>query len=147
MSSFICMLFLSSCFNIFSRTMFVASLISLTVYPCTWFISWSRECARTVAVVVPSPASLTVFLAASFISVAPKFSTGLINITDSATVTPSLVIIGLPIESSYITHFPEAPSVEATAFDSFSTPCMILSLACSPKVKSFTISLGLLYSI
>ena len=35
------------------------------------------ECAKTVAVVVPSPASLTVFLAASFKSLAPMFSTGL----------------------------------------------------------------------
>ena len=77
---------------------------------------------------VPSPASLTVFLAASLISVAPMFSTGSNSITDSATVTPSLVITGFPLLSSYITHLPEAPSVDLTAFASFSTPLITLLL-------------------
>ena len=107
----------------------------------------SKECASTVAVVVPSPASFTVFFAASLIKVAPMFSTGSNKTTLSATVTPSFVITGLPIASSYITHFPEAPRVDLTALASLSTPCIILFLASFPKERSFTISLGLLYSI
>ena len=119
------------------------SLIGLTV--CAYFLSFAKcnnECASTVAVVVPSPASLTVFLAASFIRVAPMFSTGSYKTTDSATVTPSFVITGLPNASSYITHFPEAPRVDFTALVSLSTPCIIFSLASIPKDRSLTISLG-----
>ena len=65
----------------------------------------------------------------TYIKVAPIFSTGSYKTTDSATVTPSFVITGFPLESSYITHFPEAPRVEETALASFSTPRIILSLA------------------
>ena len=54
----------------------------------------------TVDVVVPSPASFTVFLAASFIRVAPMFYTGCNKTTLSATVTPSFVITGFPVASS-----------------------------------------------
>ena len=64
------------------------------------FAIFNKECAKTVDVVVPSPASLTVFLAACFISVAPMFSTGCNKTTLSATVTPSFVITGLPSASS-----------------------------------------------
>ena len=64
------------------------------------FIVLSKDSASTVAVVVPSPASFTVFLAASLINVAPMFSTGSYNTTLSATVTPSLVITGFPSASS-----------------------------------------------
>ena len=56
--------------------------------------------ASTVEVVVPSPASFTVFWAASLISLAPIFSTGSSSTTEFATVTPSLVITGFPIASS-----------------------------------------------
>ena len=75
------------------------------------------------------------------------FSTGSLKTTDSATVTPSFVMTGFPNASSYMTHLPEAPKVELTAFASFSTPAIILSLPSLPKDKFFTISLGLLYSI
>ena len=91
---------------------------------------------------MPSPASFTVFFAASLIKVAPIFSTGSIKTTDSATVTPSFVITGLPLLSSYTTHFPEAPRVDLTAVASLSTPKIILPLASSPKFKSLTIKLG-----
>ena len=43
-------------------------------------------------------------LGASFISVAPMFSTGSLKTTDSATVTPSFVKTCFPNASSYITH-------------------------------------------
>lgn len=68
-----------------------------------------------MAVVVPSPASLTVLRAASFNSVAPMFSTGSLKNIESATVTPSFVMSGFPCLSSSITHWPLAPSVELTA--------------------------------
>jgi len=40
------------------------------------------------------------------------FSTGSKSIIESATVTPSFVIIGFPFASSKITHLPLAPKVE-----------------------------------
>ena len=46
-----------------------------------------------------------------------------------------------------ITHLPDAPSVDLTACDNLSTPVIILLLASLPKDRSFTNSLGLLYSI
>ena len=70
------------------------------------------------------------------------FSTGSNKTTDSATVTPSFVMTGKPLASSYITHLPEAPRVDFTALASFSTPAIILLLALLPKLTSLTISLG-----
>ena len=64
----------------------------------------------------------TVFLAASFKSVAPIFSTGSNKTIEFATVTPSLVIIGLPLSSSSNTPLPLAPKVELTACVSLSIP-------------------------
>ena len=93
------------------------------------YASFKIECASTVAVVVPSPASLTVFLAASFKSVAPIFSIGSNNTIESATVTPSFVITGFPAPSSNITRLPLAPRVELTAFVSLFIPSNSLSLA------------------
>ena len=113
-----------------SRTLVLSNLL---------YASFKIECANTVAVVVPSPASLTVFLAASLSKVAPIFSTGFKSIIESATVTPSLVIMGLPFASSKITHLPLAPKVELTAFVSFSIPLKTCSLALTPKFRFFTI--------
>ena len=73
---------------------------------------------------------------------APIFSTGSNKTTDSATVTPSFVMTGSPLASSYITHFPDAPRVDFTALASFSTPAITLFLASLPKFISLTISLG-----
>ena len=98
-------------------------------------IAW----ANTVAVVVPSPASLTVWRAASFKSVAPMFSTGSKSVIVLATVTPSFVICGFPLESSNITHLPPAPKVELTAFVSLSIPLNTLFLASLPKLRCLTI--------
>ena len=123
----------------------LSSLISSSFNASFEFVN--NECAKTVAVVVPSPASFTVFFAASLIKVAPIFSTGCNKTTLSATVTPSFVITGLPRASSYITHFPDAPSVLFTALANLSTPWIISFLASSPNVSVFTISLGLLNSI
>ena len=48
------------------------SLIETLLYSLL-FTSFNNDSAKTIAVVVPSPASLTVFLAASLIKVAPIF--------------------------------------------------------------------------
>ena len=52
--------------------------------------------ARTVAVVVPSPATSSVFLATSLTSSAPIFSYGSSSSISLAMETPSLVIVGAP---------------------------------------------------
>ena len=48
---------------------------------------------NTIAVVVPSPADIAVFSAASFTILTAKFSTGSSKLIDLATVTPSLVTV------------------------------------------------------
>src|SRR5882724_12622253 len=78
--------------------------------------------AKTVAVVVPSPAMSEVFDATSRTSCAPIFSYGSSSSISFATVTPSFVIVGLPNFLSRITLRPLGPSVALTAFASFSTP-------------------------
>ena len=124
----------------------LTSLSSQSLYSSE-FTVFSSASANTVAVVVPSPASRTVFRAASLSNVAPMFSTGSYKTTLSATVTPSFVMTGLPLASSYMTHLPEAPNVDLTALASLSTPAVILDFALSPKFNSLTISLGRLYSM
>ena len=78
--------------------------------------------ARTVAVVVPSPASSLVLLAASFTSLAPMFSALFKSSISSATLTPSLVTVGPPQLLSSTALRPRGPSVLFTAAASFSTP-------------------------
>ena len=53
-------------------------------------------CARTVAVVVPSPATSFVFVATSLTSCAPMFSKPSSSSISFAMVTPSFVIRGVP---------------------------------------------------
>jgi hypothetical protein len=65
--------------------------------------------ARTVAVVVPSPASSLVFEATDLTKAAPTFSNLLDNCIDLATVTPSLVILGAPKDCSITTFLPFGP--------------------------------------
>ena len=71
--------------------------------------------ANTVAVVVPSPATSDVLVATSFTIWAPMFSTGSGSSTSLATVTPSLVTVGLPNFLSMTTLRPLGPSVAFTA--------------------------------
>ena len=75
--------------------------------------------ARTVAVVVPSPATSLVLLAASLTSWAPRFSYGSSSSMSSATVTPSLVTLGEPQPLSSTALRPRGPSVLRTARASF----------------------------
>lgn len=67
--------------------------------------------ARTVAVVVPSPAVSLVLLATCLIKEAPMFSNLSENSIDFATVTPSLVILGAPKVWSITTFLPLGPRV------------------------------------
>ena len=53
------------------------------------------------------------------------FSNGSGSSISFATVTPSLVICGEPNFLSRMTLRPDGPSVEVTAFESFSTPARI----------------------
>ena len=71
--------------------------------------------ASTVAVVVPSPATSSVFLATSLTSSAPIFSYGSSSSISLAMETPSLVIVGAPHFFSNTTLRPLGPSVTLTA--------------------------------
>ena len=71
--------------------------------------------ARTVAVVVPSPATSSVFLATSLTSSAPIFSYGSSSSISLAMETPSLVIVGAPHFFSRTTLRPFGPRVTFTA--------------------------------
>ena len=65
--------------------------------------------ARTVAVVVPSPATSSVFLATSLTSSAPIFSYGSSSSISLAMLTPSLVMVGAPHFFSSTTLRPLGP--------------------------------------
>ena len=80
--------------------------------------SFTIDCARTVAVVVPSPATSSVFFATSFTSSAPTFSSGSSSSISFAMDTPSFVIVGAPHFFSRTTLRPFGPSVIFTAFAS-----------------------------
>ncbi len=81
-------------------------------------IAW----ARTVAVVVPSPAMSFVLLATSRSICAPMFSNLSASSISLATVTPSLVMRGAPNDLSITTLRPFGPSVTFTASARMSTP-------------------------
>ncbi len=106
--------------------------------------------ARTVAVVVPSPAISLVLEATSLTIWAPMFATGSFSSISFATVTPSLVITGDPYDLSIITLRPLGPRVTFTALERASTPSFSASLAFMLKKISFAILLlifGLMNSV
>ena len=94
-------------------------------------------CARTVAVVVPSPATSFVFVAASFTSCAPIFSKASSNSISFAIVTPSFVISGAPKDLSRATFLPFGPIVTRTVSASLFTPASRAFLASTPYLISF----------
>ena len=94
------------------------------------------EAARTVAVVVPSPAASLVFEATSRTICAPMFSNLSASSISFATVTPSLVERGAPKLFSITTLRPLGPRVTFTASARMSTPRSILSRASGPKRTS-----------
>src|SRR4029077_8462915 len=77
--------------------------------------SFTIACARTVAVVVPSPAKSDDFDATSRTICAPIFSNLSSSSISSATATPSLVMRGAPYDLSSTTLRPLGPSVTRTA--------------------------------
>src|SRR5262245_34185365 len=101
---------------------------------------WTRAWARTVAVVVPSPATSLVLVATSLTSWAPMFSNGSSSSTSLAMETPSLVIVGAPHFLSSTTLRPFGPRVTLTASASLSTPASRARRASSSNLSSFAIS-------
>src|SRR3982751_6550438 len=92
--------------------------------------------ARTVAVVVPSPAASADFDATSRTIWAPMFSNLSSSSISLATVTPSLVMRGAPNDLSSTTLRPLGPSVTLTALLRISTPRSIRSRASTPNLTS-----------
>ncbi len=92
------------------------------------------DCARRVAVVVPSPATSFVFVATSLTSCAPMFSNGSSRSISFAIVTPSFVMSGAPYFLSSTTLRPFGPSVILTVSASWSTPLIRAFLASSPYI-------------
>src|SRR4051794_37752532 len=111
--------------------------------PITCIPSRMIACARTVAVVVPSPTTSLVLIAASFTSCAPMFSNWFLRWISRAIVTPSLVTTGEPVILSMITFRPFGPRVDLTASASLSTPASRRSRASGPKRSSLAIVLSL----
>ena len=90
----------------------------------TYFMpSVTIDCASTVAVVVPSPATSEVLDATSCTICAPMFSNRSLSSISFATETPSLVIVGAPKLRSSTTLRPLGPRVTLTALASTFTPC------------------------
>src|SRR5688572_634747 len=101
-------------------------------------------CARTVAVVVPSPATSDVLLATSLTIWAPMFSSASFKSISFATVTPSLVIVGDPNVLPRMTLRPFGPSVTLTASARLLIPRNIARRDASPYVIWLAISGGFL---
>src|SRR5216683_6187207 len=101
-------------------------------------IAW----ARTVAVVVPSPARSLVLLATSRTIWAPMFSNLSPSSISLATVTPSLVMRGAPNDLSMTTLRPFGPSVTRTALARVSTPRNMRSRASVENLTSLAAMIG-----
>src|SRR5580698_8344880 len=95
-------------------------------------IAW----AKTVAVVVPSPAVSLVLEATSRSICAPMFSNLSSSSISLATVTPSLVMRGAPKLFSMTTLRPFGPSVTLTALARISTPRSMRSRASPENLTS-----------
>ena len=103
-----------------SRPASMPRLSSIGLAPAVTFFrpSLTMAWASTVAVVVPSPATSLVLVAASLRSWAPMFSNGSFSSISLATVTPSWVTVGLPHFLSRATLRPLGPRVVLTALAS-----------------------------
>ena len=121
-----------------SVAFFIPFLNTIGLAPAARFFipSFTIACARTVAVVVPSPATSFVFVATSFKSCAPMFSNGSSNSISFAMVTPSFVISGAPKDLSRTTFLPFGPIVTRTVSASLFTPASRAFLASTPYLIS-----------
>src|SRR4030095_9806777 len=117
--------------------------------PAVTFLRPRRKMAwaSTVAVVVPSPAMSEVLEATSLIIWAPMFSALSPSSISLATVTPSLVIVGLPNFLSSTTLRPLGPSVTLTARAMVLTPRRSAARASSLKTSCLGISMFLPHSV
>mmetsp|Transcript_80203 Transcript_80203/g.214842 ORF Transcript_80203/g.214842 Transcript_80203/m.214842 type:complete len:222 (-) Transcript_80203:21-686(-) len=108
---------------------------SVGFMPAATALQPSRKMLRvkTVAVVVPSPASSLVLLATERTNAAPRLIARSRNSISFATLTPSLVIRGAPYAWSRMTLRPFGPRVTLTASASLSTPINICARASTPK--------------
>ena len=124
-----------------SVAFFMPFLRTMGLAPAARFFmpSLIMACARTVAVVVPSPATSLVLVATSFTSCAPMFSNASASSISFAMVTPSLVINGAPKDLSRTTFLPFGPKVTRTVSASWFTPDSSAFLASTPYLISFAI--------
>ena len=102
---------LSSCWETASTAFSMPRLSAIGFAPAATLRRPSRTSAwaSTVAVVVPSPAMSSVFLATSLTSSAPIFSHGSSSSISLAIDTPSLVMVGAPHFFSRTTLRPRGP--------------------------------------
>src|SRR6202050_2941650 len=116
-------------------------LRAMGLAPAATVLTPSRKIAwaRTVAVVVPSPATSEVLLATSRTIWAPMFSRPSFSSISLATVTPSLVMVGEPNFFSITTLRPLGPSVPFTASARRLTPRRIAWRDSSPCTICFAI--------
>ena len=108
--------------------------ISMGLAPAVTFFmpSVTMACARTVAVVVPSPAASLVLVATSRTSCAPMFSNSSFSSISFAMVTPSLVMTGAPNFLLSTTLRPLGPRVILTVSARVSIPAHSALRASSP---------------
>jgi hypothetical protein len=117
-------------------------LMAMGLAPAATFFRPSRTmaCARSVAVVVPSPAMSLVLVATSRTNCAPWFSKTSSSSISRAMVTPSLVMVGLPNFLSSTTYLPLGPRVTLTASAKMLTPRSSARRASSPYKSCFAIN-------
>src|SRR5947207_1848593 len=125
--------------TIFATALSMPRFSVIGSWPATTILSPSVKIARarTVAVVVPSPATSEVFDATSFTICAPMFSNLSLSSISFATVTPSLVTVGAPQDFSITTFRPRGPRVTVTASARTFTPRSTLARASSPNRTTF----------
>ena len=129
------------CVTVASTAFLMPSFKMMGFAPAARFFkpSLTIACAKTTAVVVPSPATSFVFVDTSFTSCAPIFSKGSLSSISFAMVTPSLVIRGAPNFLSSTTFLPLGPRVILTVSAKTFTPASNAFLASSPYLICFAI--------
>ncbi len=124
-------IFIPSSSSFFNLTGLMPFEISISEYSIK---AW----ANTELVVVPSPTSLQVLDATSFINWIPMFVKWSESFNARATVTPSFVTWG-EFTPSIITVLPFGPNVDPTALDAIKIPFLKLSLQSLSNLTSLYI--------
>src|SRR5688572_7606873 len=129
-----------------STAMSIPRFRSIGFMPAATDLAPSRTiaAARTVAVVVPSPAASADLEATSRTICAPMFSNLSSSSISLATVTPSLVMRGAPNDLSITTLRPLGPKVTLTASARISTPRRMRSRASRLNLTSLAAMLATL---